>query len=206
MAYQLRYATKTYRPGNDVIPDNEASSTPVEFDLAPAEGTDLARLKSIIVGMGGLVADMPWTADAQHVVTSSIQNGASAFTNTVRAVRNLTVPAGMALRAAIVAQKDIPKRVLVPGQPPAPDLEAQIPVRTGFEFARVCGFVPVLSMHLGKEILELTNESGIDPRFFVPPSGSGGQETPATPDGSATAVQQPPDANATADVPTSAGN
>lgn len=206
MALQLVYATKTYRPPNAVIPGNEESTTPVEFDLAPPEGQDLARIKSAALGLGGISVDIPWTAEAQQAVTAALQGGALAFVNTVRAVRNLTVPAGMAVRVGLLAAKDVPQHVPVPGQPPVPDHEAPIPIRTGAEFSRICSFVPPLAMMVANEIADLATATGIDPRFFAPPSGSGGQGMPAATDGSATAVPPPPGANATAGSETSTGS
>jgi hypothetical protein len=198
MALHLTYATKTYRPPNAVVPGNADAMAPVEFDLTPAEGADLARIKSILIGTAGLVADMPWTADAQQIVVSSFQHGAPAFVATVKAVRGLTVPAEMALRVGLVLEKDVPAHVVTPGAAPVPNLQAPIPVRTGFEFSRICGFVSSLAMVVANEIVQLSNETGIDPRFFAPPSGSGGQATPATTSGNATSVPPPPDGSATA--------
>lgn len=199
MALHLSYATKTYRPPNGVVPGNDDAQLPVEFDLAPAEGPDLARLKSILVATSGLVADMEWTPSVQQIVVSAFQHGAPAFVATVTAVRNLTVPAAMALRVGLI--ETLPTHVPPGGQSPVPNPAAPVPIRTGFEFARVCSFISGVAMAVANEILQITNASGIDARFFEPPSGSGGQEMPGTTAGSANAAQTPPDAPATAGSP-----
>lgn len=199
MALHLSYATKTYIPPENVIPGNTAAQLPVAFELVPAEGPDLARLKSILVATAGLVVDMPWTSELQQIVVSAFQHGSQAFVATVASVRNLTVPAAMAVRVGLIEQ--LPTHVPPGGTEPVPHPEAPVVVRTGEQFARVCSFVSPLAMAVANEILTLTNASGIDARFFVPPSGSGGQGMPGTTPGSASPVQAPPDAPATAGFP-----
>jgi hypothetical protein len=196
MALHLSYARDTYRPPSAVVPNNDTASTPVEFDLAPAEGPDLARLKSIIVSTGGLVGDVVWTKEVQDLVVAAFHHGAPAFVQTVTAVRGLTVPAAMAVRVGLLAE--LPVHVPAGASAPVPNPEAPVPIPSGRAFAAICGFVPLLAMHIANEILKLTTRSGIDLRFFEPPSGSGGQETPGTTPGGAPPAPPVPDAPATA--------
>jgi hypothetical protein len=196
MAQHLSYATTTYRPPNAVIPGNDDDAHPTEFDLLPAEGPDLARIKSAIVGTAGLVIDAPWTEQTQDVVVSAIKHGAPAFIETIAAIRGLTVPAAMAHRVGVIGE--LPGHLAPGGSSPVPNPAAPIAVTTGAQFSRICGFLPVLSMFVAQQIVELSNRTGIDARFFEPPSGSGGQETPGTTPGSATPAPPPPGAPATA--------
>lgn len=198
MALHLKYITTTFRPGDDILPGNSTAAAPLEFDLAPAEGPDLARLKSIIVGTGGLTGDIPWTEAAQGIVVSSIVHGRDAYVNTVTAIRGLTVPAALALRAGLVDTEGVPKKIHRAGEDPRPDLEAPIAVRTGYAFAKVCGFMPGIAMTVAGKIAELTNAQAIDPRFFAPGFGSGEAATPAPKPTTAEPAQPPPDGPATA--------
>jgi len=201
MALHLSYATGTYRPPDDVIPGNAAAKDPVEFDLAPAEGADIARIRSILVAVGGTVSSqVQWGPAVQEAVVAAFSHGAPAFIDTVTAVRGLTVPAVMARRAGLI--RDLPTRVQAGAGVAMPDPDAPVPIRTGLEFSRVCGFVSGLAMHVANEIVQLTNKSGIDARFFARPSGSGGPEISAATSGSATPAPNPPDAPATADAAT----
>jgi hypothetical protein len=42
-----------FRPLNELVPGNNVADDPVEFDLAPAWGPDLARIRSIITASPG---------------------------------------------------------------------------------------------------------------------------------------------------------
>lgn len=187
MAFKLSYRTTTFRPSDELIPDNSKSPTPVEFDLAPAEGVDLARIKSVIVSTAGISAD-GWSSAVQDAVIRSFETSAAAFVNTIERVRNLTIPAAMAQRVGL----------------PVPEGVTEIPINNGLAFTRVCLFPEILplSMQLAAEILKLTNSLTVDPRLFAQPSGS---QLPGTAsqgaDSNVAAAQPTPDGNGTADSP-----
>lgn len=172
MAFQLSYRTGTYRPNDELITGNSTSPTPVEFDLAPAEGTDLARIKSVIVSTAGISAD-GWSSAVQDAVIRAFETSAAAFVNTITAVRGLTIPVAMAARVGI----------------PVPEGANEVPIVSGLGFTRICLFPEMLplSMMLAAEILKLTNSLTVDPRLFVQPSGL---QQPAT-------ANQGADSNAT---------
>lgn len=190
MAFQVPYSTDTVRIPDALIPGNENSDNPVEFDIAPAWGPDTARLKSIVMASAGLVDDSgvgQWSPDVQAAVIGGFTTGAPAFVNTVLAIRGLTVPARMALRAGLIA-------VLTPGQTP----DTPIPVLTGADFARLAGALTAQAMFVAMKIISLTGKQDIDPRFFVQPSGSGGIGTPSQPPTTAASVRRTSRRRATA--------
>ncbi len=193
MAYQIPYhRSPKFRPTNDLIPGNDKSDNPVEFDLAPAWGADLARIRSIIAGSMGLSQDQDWSPAVQQAVTAALETGGAAFVNTVEAVRGLTVPAAMAVRAGIITAVPV-----VPGTS-TPDPGAPVPVVSGFHFSRICGAVPAMALHVALEIMGISAKSEVDPRLFVQPSGSGGTGTPAATAGPVKGAQRRPRRRGTA--------
>lgn len=192
VAFQVTYARDTFKPGDEVIPGNSVATFPVEFDLCPAEGPDLARIRSILMATAGLVNEQSWSPDMQAAVISAFETGAPAFINTVEAVRGMTIPAVMAKRVGII--NEVPNHVPPGSSTPVPNNDAPIPVTTGLHFSRICGFVNLcaLSMQLAAEIAKLSNRTTVDPRLFAQPSGSGGPTTQGqTPTGAALAKSQP---------------
>lgn len=176
MSHQIPYHRDTFRPLSDLVPGNETSDNPVEFDLAPAGGGDLARLKSVVFATTGLVQDGSWTPEVQEAVIRAFETGAPAFVNTVESIRGLTIPAALALRVGII--QELPKHV-PPGKAQVePNPEAPIPVVSGLGFAKICGFVPLMAFHVAMKLVALSGKAeAIDPRFFGQPSGSGGPGT-----------------------------
>lgn len=190
MAYQLTYKRDTYKPSNKVIPGNETDSNPVEFDLAPAEGPDLARIKSLLIATSGIVGNVNWSPEAQDAVIKAFETGGPAFVNTIERVRGFTVPAAMAKRAGLIL--DMPTHVPEGKTAPEPNFNAPIAIVTGLDFSRVCGFCPVLGMMVAGEIVKLTQKTEVDTRFFELPGGSGGPGiSPASPSTAADASQPP---------------
>lgn len=181
MAFKLSYRTTTFRPGDELIPDNSTAAVPVEFDLAPAEGVDLARIKSVIVSTAGISAD-GWSSAVQDAVIRAFETSAAAFVNTIERVRGLTIPAAMAHRVGL----------------PVPEGMTELQILNGLAYTRVCLFPEMLplSMQLAAEILKLTNSLTVDPRLFAQPSGL---QQPAT-------ASQGADSNATPVPSTPAGN
>lgn len=184
MAFQLSYRTSTFRPSDDLIPNNSQAAIPVEFDLAPAEGPDLPRIKSVIVSSAGLTAD-GWSSTMQDTVIRSFETASAAFINTITAVRGMTIPVAMAARVGLPVQEGA----------------TEVPIVNGLGFTRVCLFPEMLplSFQLAAEILKLTNSLTVDPRLFAQPSGL---QQPATAsqgaDMSATSAQDTPGGNGTA--------
>lgn len=198
MAYQVHYARDTYKPDDIMVPGNSTASNPVEFDLCPAEGPDLARIKSVLVATSGLVQTENWGPDMQAAVIAAFENGAPAFINTIEQVRGMTIPAAMAKRVGIISE--IPTHVKPGTSTTVPNFEAPIPVTTGLHFSRICGFVNMtaLTMQVAKEIAVLSNRTEIDPRLFVQPSGFGGTGMPSGLNGTAADVPGQPEGNGTA--------
>lgn len=166
--FDVPYSTATERIPDTLAPDNSISNNPLEFDLVPAWGPDLARLKSVMTASLGLVNDGNWSPELQAAVIAGFETGAPAFVNTVTTIRGLTIPAAMALRGGIL-----------PALPPGMKLDGRIPVTTGAEFSRICGAPEFtgIALHVAFKIVGLTGKQQVDARFFVQPSGSGGAGT-----------------------------
>lgn len=174
MAYHVPYARKTFTPLTPDMPGN--ADNPVQFDLQPAWGADLARIKSIVFATTGLTQGDDWSPAIQDAVIKAFETGAPAFVNTISAIRGLTVPALMALRAGVIQR--MPNRAK-DGGGIEPDHDAPIPIETGRQFAMVCGAVLALALMVAMEIAQLSDKADADPRFFVQPSGSGAAAMPA---------------------------
>lgn len=184
MAYHAIYQPDTFRPqvGND------STENPLEFDIVPAWGADLARVKSIVYSSMGLSQDQDWSPETQRAVGAAFEGGAVMFVNTVTAIRGLTVPAAMALRAGLIIE--LPFRV-APGQSePQPDPQAPIPVTTGLQFSKLAGALVVIAFEVAMAIGKLSDRANLDPRFFGRPSGSGGRG-PANQEATTTAGTAP---------------
>lgn len=198
MAYQQPYVQDTFRPTTDQgMPGNENDPNPVEFDLAPAQGEDIAHIKSMLVATIGLTSDnITWTEEAQNAIVSAFRTGAPAFISTVEAVRNYSVPAVLAKRVGFI--QDYPTFTPAGTNTPQPNKQAKIPILSGLAWSKVCGFNLGLSLHLCRAIMDLTRQSGTDIRFFEPPSGSGSLGTPNPQTLTAADAVSPPDASETA--------
>ncbi len=166
--FTVPYSTDTLKAPDEIIPGNSVADAPVEYDIAPAWGADLARLKSIVIASTGLTSDDTWTPQLQESVIKAFETGARAFVNTVPAIRNLYVPARMALRAGVIGR-------LSPGM----NLDSQVPVINGTQFSAIAGAVAGQAFWLAMKIISLSNQQEVDPRFFEQPSGSGGPGTSA---------------------------
>lgn len=189
--FDVPYHRDTYRIPDVFIPGNSTSDNPTEFDLVPAWGADWARVKSIIVATTGLATTEEWSADMQKTVIAAFETGGTAFINTVTAVRGLTIPAAMAIRAGIIEPKDY--------NPEQPD--AKIPITSGLTFSRVCGALPTIALMVASKIAQLSNKAEIDGRFFVQPSGSGGTGIKKRTRSNATSAPRTPRRRATAASP-----
>lgn len=166
MAFEVPYSTDTFRPViDDIVPGNATADDPLEFDIAPAWGGDLARLKSVVFATVGLAQDGDWSPATQAAVIKAFETGAVAFVNTITAIRGLRIPAAMAIRAGILV-----------GTPPGGP-GAKVQVTTGEQFSRICGALTGTALHVATAIIKLSGKNEVDPRLFVQPSGSGGQGT-----------------------------
>lgn len=190
MALHIPYQRTTFRPE---LPGS-GPERPVEFDLVPAEGPDLARLKSVLFGSVGLTDGADWSPATQEAVTAALDKGRDAFASTVEAIRHLTVPAALAKRVGLI--EELPETVQDGETVPNPD--APIPVRNGREFARICGFVPILAFVVAMEVIALSNKADIDLRFFGSRSGAGGRETSDPTPTTASSARPPRERRATA--------
>lgn len=179
MSYQIPYHKHLFKLPDVVLPGNSTADNPVEFDLAPAWGADWARIRSIITATIGLSQDGGWSPEMQQMVISAFETGGQAFTNTVEAIRGLTVPMAMALRAGILD-----------ALPKGSSLDTPVPVTNGFHFTRICGAVPVIALTVASEVAKLSQKQEVDPRLFVQPSGSGGRGKKAARTGTAGSAQR----------------
>lgn len=186
MSYQIPYDTDTWKPGDDLIPGNTHADNPVEFDLAPAGGPDLARLKSVLYASAGLTNEGVWSPDMQAAVIGAFDTGADVFERCVTAVRGYTVPAALAVRVGLLMK--LPVIADADGHV-RPDPQAPVPVTTGHEFAKVAGFQTAMALSLAFEIMKLSRQvARLDARLFVRPSGSSSAGTPDAPSGTARRV------------------
>lgn len=178
MAMHVVFKENTYRIPDDFLPGNSTSDDPVEFDLEPAWGADLARIKSITYACIGVTQPGDWTPDTQQAVAAAFEHGAAGFIRTIREVRGLTVDPKVARRANLITNEQLAQ--LQKTQQP-------FRVSTGAHYAAICGTLIATSILVAKEIAVLTDgaERDMDPRFFKQPSGSGGtvteEKTPAGP-------------------------
>jgi hypothetical protein len=163
--FEVPYAGGTARIPNALIPGNEESNAPVEFDITPAWGPDMARLRSVLEASLS-ISGPSWDPATQDVVIKAFETGAGAFVNTVAGIRNLSIPKAMALRAGI----------LVDPKGPA---DLKVPIVTGEQFGRICGDPHLLgiTLYVAFEIMKLSKANRVDPRFFTQPSGSGSAGT-----------------------------
>lgn len=157
MSHTVNYKTDTYKVEDGLIPGNSVAENPVEFDIAPAWGSDLSRVKAILYASIGVVSDQDWTRQVQDAVESSFENGAKCFVNTVTEIRGLSIPAAMAKRAGLLV-------------PPNAD---RIPITTGEQFSRIAGAMTGIAFAVAMKITTLTGNQEVDARFFMQPSGSG---------------------------------
>lgn len=169
MAYQIPYNDSTFVIPDEVIPGNSKAADPVIFHLSPAQGPDQARLKSIIFATLGVSSQSPdWSKEIQDAVIAAYGRGADVFVRTVDKVEGLTVPGKMAKRAMVIPPD---KADTVPD-------DANIPIRSGSDFALISGFVITMSFQVACEIARITRGlEDTDPRFFARPSGSPSTET-----------------------------
>lgn len=196
MAYQIPYESATYTPDSDLIPGNEHADNPVQFDLAPAGGSDLARLKSVIYAAAGLTNEGGWSPEMQAAVLSSFETGAPMFERCVLAIRGFSIPAALAVRLGILSK--LPVRAGDDGRV-LPDPAAPVPILTGIEFAKIAGFQTALALSVAFEIMKISRQvERLDPRLFVRPSGSPSAGTPSGPTGTAQRARRQPGRRGTA--------
>jgi len=179
VAFHIPYTGKTFTPGSTTIQGNETDPNPVQFDIVPAWGADQARVKSIVFATLGLVQTSDWTPSVQQGVIAAFETGAPVFVDTVKAIRNLSVPAALALRAGLIAK--LPTKVREAGGGIEPDPDAPVPIETGRDFSRICGHPNILALayQVACEIAAIGDKASqeVDPRFFGQPSGSNGKGT-----------------------------
>lgn len=189
MAYHVPYETDTVFPPNDLLAGNETSDSRVEFDIVPAWGSDLARIKSVVYAASGLAQWRDWTQQMQESVIAAFDSGAPAFQNTVIAIRNLSVPSSMAKRAGLIV--DVPTKVDQASGQIVPDPKAPYQVLTGLAFSMLVGALPAMGLFVASKIADLSNRAEVDPRLFEQPSGSGGPATASRKRGSNAGTARP---------------
>jgi hypothetical protein len=196
MSYQIPYDSDVYRPESDLIPGNEQADNPVEFDIVPAGGPDLARLKSVLYAAAGLSNERVWSPEMQAAVIAAFESGPGVFERTITGIRGFNVPAALAVRVGLIDK--IPVRADGAGTV-KPDPKAPVAINTGAEFSRIVGFQTALALALAFAIMKISRQvEQIDPRLFVQPSGSPSAETPGGPTGNAPTVRKRPGRRETA--------
>jgi hypothetical protein len=176
MSYQIPYESATFTPDDDLIPGNAKADNPVVFEIVPAGGSDLARLKSVLYASAGLTAEGTWSPEMQAAVIGSFDLGAAVFERCVTSVRGLSIPAVLAVRVGLLAE--IPVRANDKGQV-RPDPNAPVPITTGPEFTKIVPFQTALALTLCFEIMKISRQvERLDDRLFVEPSGSPSPVTP----------------------------
>lgn len=175
MSYQIPYETATFTPDDDLIPGNAQADNPVKFELAPAGGPDLARLKSVLYAAAGLTGNGVWTPDMQAAVIGSFETGSPVFERCILAIQGFNIPAALAVRVGIL--NEVPVRADAEGKV-RPDPKAPVPITSGVEFSKIAGFQTALALAVAFEIMKISRQvDKLDPRLFVRPSGSPSAET-----------------------------
>lgn len=196
MSYQIPYDSDTFRPDDDLIPGNSKADNPVEFDIVPAGGPDLARLKSILYASAGLTTERVWSPDMQAAVIAAFESGPGVFERCVVGIRGFNVPAALAVRVGLIDK--IPVRADDAGAV-KPDPKAPVPIHTGAEFAKIVGFQTALALTLAFAIMKISRQvEQLDPRLFAQPSGSPSAETPGGPTGIVPSARKRPGRRGTA--------
>lgn len=153
MPSEIPFHESTYRPL--CLKGNKDADHPVEFDINAVGGPSRARLKSIIMATAGLAQGMDWSPATQDSVIAAFQTGGPVFSDGVSAIRNLTAPAALCLKAGLLTEL-----------PPGTTRQSQIPIVTGREFAAICGYMPILAFEVAMEISKLCGRAEVDPAFF----------------------------------------
>lgn len=196
MSYQIPYSEDTFRPEADLIPGNDQADNPVEFDLAPAGGSDLARLKSVLYAAAGLANDGTWSPDMQAAVIAAFETGSPVFDRCVLGIRGFNVPSALAVRVGLLPK--VPVKADANGKV-APDPSAPFPIVNGLAFAKIAGFQTALALAVAFEIMKISKQvEALDPRFFVQPSGSLSAGTPGAKTGTVPRVRKGPGRRETA--------
>lgn len=178
MAHHIPYTEATITAPDFLVSGNEANDAPVQFVIAPAEGLDRARIRSIVGAVEGLSTTIGWAPRIQEAVQSAFRTSRGLFVNTIVEVRNLTAPAALAKRVGIITE--IPMRPSASDGALAPDPQSPIAITTGAHFDLVAPFLLALGVWVALEIDRLSSSAAIDARFFGPGSGSStpGPQTP----------------------------
>lgn len=198
MAFTIPFTRNTFRPPDTIIPGNSTDPAPVEFTLDPAGGADVARISALVYGDIGLIlAAGDMSLNSQQII-QALESSRGVFIQTVVAITGLTVPAILAVKVGILQA--------LPKQPntTVDDPTAKIPISNGAEFDKVAPYMSALAMLVAFEIGKLTTDldNKADPRFFVPPSGSGRTGTRAKATSTATGARPTSRRRATAGSPT----
>lgn len=190
MSYQIPYESATFTPDDDLIPGNAQADNPVTFDLAPAGGSDLARLKSVLYAAAGLTGNGVWSPEMQAAVISSFETGSPVFERCILGIHGFNIPAALAVRVGIL--NEIPVRADDEGKV-RPDPKAPVPVTSGAEFAKIAGFQTALALAVAFEIMKISRQvDKLDTRLFAQPSGSPSAETAGGQTGTVKAVRKGP--------------
>lgn len=197
MSYQIPYESDTFKPDNGLIPGNAEADNPVEFDLVPAGGADLARLKSVLYAAAGLANEGGWSPDMQAATVAAFDHGAGVFERTITGIRGYNIPAALAVRVGLL--KELPKVADAEGKV-RPDPKAPVPVTNGYEFAKIAGFQTALALSVAFAVMKISKQvADLDPRLFVRPSGLPSAGTPSGQTGTVRPVRKGPGRRGIAD-------
>lgn len=184
MAYRIPFHRVAYRP--ESLPGNVDSDAPVEFDLSPVGGGELAKAKTLVTALGTLgLVDAGWTAQHERTVVEGLKSAPDLFKAGIDAIRGLSVPAAMAVKVG-----------LLPKVPDGLTPDSDVPVTTGEQFVRLVPYQTALALELVMRLVKLSTDADIDPRFFGSPTTS--PATRANGSGSAPPAPRPRGRRATA--------
>lgn len=160
MAYRIPFHRVAYRP--ETIPGNTESDTPVEVDLSPVGGVELAKAKTLVTALGTLgLVDAGWSGAHERTVVEGLKSAPDLFKQGIDAIRGLSVPAAMAVKVG-----------LLPKVPDGLTPDSDVPVTTGEQFVRLVPYQTALALELVMRLVKLSTEADIDPRFFASPTTS----------------------------------
>jgi hypothetical protein len=190
MSYQIPYEDATFTPDDDLIPGNLQADNPVKFELVPAGGPDLARLKSVLFAAAGLTNNGVWSPEMQAAVIGSFESGSGVFERCITAIHGFNIPAALAVRVGIL--NAVPVRADDEGKV-RPDPKAPVPITNGVEFSKIAGFQTALALAVAFEIMKISKQvNALDPRLFAQPSGSPSAETAGGQTGTVRRVRKGP--------------
>ena len=189
MAHEVPYSERTLLLVDELIGGNSTDPNPARVTIQPANGSDLAQLRSMMFAIESIQKGGAWTSQMQKAMEDAFTHGARVFAAVVISMENYSIPALMAHRCG-----------LLPDRPTTEEArKKQIPITTGIEFSKICGIVSSTAAWIAGQVCILSGDvQKVDDRFFDLGSGSGKAGISGTQPGSATSARTPKGGRATA--------